>query len=192
MSITATFERSQDLVRFLSGLGGPELQQAAARGLTEHAHEQRRLSAQVMASVTGLPKARVDKPMSVTPASPGPSMEARVVLRDRAIGLHEYGNPSWNADLRPRMTSMGPRGSRSSSAGAEATGWNRRKVYRGSFVGKGMVFIRKGGKLKMLSGPVLANELVDQKKSNSKSVERYMDQDLTNRVMRHLALALGV
>lgn len=192
MQVTATFERSQELVRFLNKLHGPDMQAAAARGLTEHAHEQRRLSAQVMASVTGLPKGRVDKPMSVTPAAPGPAMEARVVLRDRAIGLHEFGNPSWNADKRPRMTSAGPRGSRSSSAGAEATGWNRRKVYRGSFIGKGMVLIRKGGKLKMLSGPVLANELVDQKKSNSKSVERYMDQDLTNRVLRHLSIALGI
>lgn len=192
MRLRASLTRTLEIDRFVAALSGPAMRTAGARGLTEHAQEQRRLSVTVMTRMTGLPKGRVGAVTRTHAASAG-GLVAKVVVSDRAIGLHEFGSPVWNADLKPKAYGKGVfRGPRSSSAGAEATGWNRRKVYRGSFIGKGRVLVRKGGKLKMLSGPVLANELVDRSKTNSKSVEAYMEQDLSNRVMRHIALSLGL
>jgi hypothetical protein len=187
--LTVRYSRSAGLEKFLSSLSGPQLREAAGRGLREHGAEQRRLSVNVMTRMTGLPKGRVS---SVTKQRTISAVETHVRVDDRAIGLHEYGSPTWVRDISPRKFGEGIfRGRVSSMPGAMATGWNRRKVYNKSFVAKGKVFIRKGGKLKMLSGPVLANELVDRKKTNSRSVESYMEADLAQRVLRHVSLAVG-
>lgn len=189
----ATLVGSADLgqlIAFLGKIGGPEMQVAAARGLNEHTKEQRRQAVTTMTRMTGLPKGRVSGVTRTINAKPGPSMESKVRVADRAIGLHEYGSPSWVRDLSPK----GGKGAVSSMAGAEASGWNRRKVYKGTFVAKGKVFVRKSeGRypLKMLSGPVLANELSHMKKSTAPGAVKYANLDLERRVVRHVMLALG-
>lgn len=190
MQVTAQLDRNSEIFTFLRKLEGPAIQKAAARGLNEHADEQRRQAVTTMSAKTGLPKGRVSGVTKVIRAGGGSSMTAMVRVADRAIGLHEYGAPSWNRDLSPK----GGKGAVSSSAGAEATGWNRRKVYKGTFVAKGKVFLRKGDgrfPLKMLSGPVLANELSDLKKSTAPGAQRYAAMDLERRVIRHVQVALG-
>lgn len=191
--IDARFERRTELTTFVKALlGGVE--KAAAAGLNEHTHEQRRQSVVRMTRITGIPGGRISGVTKVKPASPGPSMEAHVVVKDKPIGIHEYGNPRWVRDMKPRHTAYGPRGRVSSMAGAEATGWNRRKVFPHTFIGGGKVLFRSksSGKLKQVWGPVLANELVDPKKSNAPAAEAYLSLDLTNRVLRHIGLSMGI
>ena len=178
------------LLAFLGKVGGPEMQVAAARGLNEHTKEQRRQAVVSMTRITAIPSGRIGGVTRTINAKPGPFMESKVQVRDRAIGLHEYGNPVWVRDLSPK----GGKGAVSSMAGAEASGWNRRKVYRGTFVAKGKVFVRKSDgryPLKMLSGPVLANELAHMKKSTAPGAVKYANLDLERRVLRHVMLALG-
>lgn len=190
MQVTAQLDRNSDIFTFLRKLEGPVIQRAAARGLNEHTDEQRRQAVTTMAGKTGLPKGRVASVTKTISASGGASMVSMVRVADRAIGLHEYGQPRWTRDLSPK----GGRGAVSTMSGAEATGWNRRKVYPGTFVAKGKVFLRKGDgrfPLKMLSGPVLANELSDLKKSTAPGAQRYAAMDLERRVIRHVQVARG-
>ena len=191
MRVTGQLDRSSNIFQLIARLEGGHVQIAAARGLNEHADEQRRQAVTVMTAKTGLPKGRVASVTRTVRAVPGASMEAMVRVTDRAIGLHEYGAPTWARDLSPKPG----RGAVSSMRGAEATGWNRRKTYTGSFVAKGKVIIRTSDDrfpLKMLSGPVLANELTDMKKSTAPGAQRLAGMDMERRVMRHMQVALGL
>ncbi|TVR06641.1 MAG: hypothetical protein EA385_15090 [Salinarimonadaceae bacterium] len=191
MRVRVEIDRNSEIFRFVARLDSPMMRQAAAQGLNEHAQEQRRQAVTSMVRMTGVPRGRVSSVTKVARARPAHTMEARVTVADKAIGLHEYGAPSWVRDLTPGWRG----GAVSSMRGAEATGWNRRKTYSGAFVAKGKVFIRKSDgrhPLKMLSGPVLANELADKGKSTAPGAIRYAEMDMTRRVLRHVGIALGL
>lgn len=193
MKLTGQTEKSASLDHFLAQ-GGGGVAAAAARGLNEHAGETRRQSVVRIGNVTGVPRGRIAGEISVRNAAPGPVMEARVVASGKAIGIHEYGKPRWVADLSPRQVAPGTfRGARSSMPGAEATGWNRRKMFKGAFMAKGKVFWRDRatGRLRLVWGPVIRNELVDESKSNIKGAREFMRLDLTNRVLRYIAMTFG-
>ena len=191
MQPTAKLEKPRNLKTFFVKLGSPEMRQAAARGLNEHTEEVRRQSVTRMTSYTGVPRSRVAGKTKVIKARPSASMVARVQTADQAIGLHEYGAPTWTRDLKPGWKG----GSVSSMSGAEATSWNIRRQFKGTFVAKGKVFVRTGkardAKLKVLSGAVLANELSKPTRPNVAAAEKYTQIDLERRVMRHIVRVVG-
>ncbi|MER9961649.1 phage tail protein [Mesorhizobium sp. M0045] len=194
MKITATFHQDAELIRFLQKLEGPEMQQAAARGLNEHAGEQARQSVVRIAATTGVPAGRVRSKTRVVKAAPGPSMTAEVVTADVAIPLAEYGNPVWVRDLNP-MSDGKFGGSVSSMRGAEATGWNVRRQFPHSFIANGQVVVRTTKDrfpLKVLSMAVLANELAKPTRPNVPASERFAALDLEKRVVRQVIRTLGL
>lgn len=179
---------------FLTKLGSGEIRQAAAMGLNEHAAEQRRQSVVGISTYTGVPRGRVGAVTKLFKASPaGSSMQATIQTSDKAIGLHEYGAPVWVRDLNPFAD--GQRGgSVSSMAGAEATGWNVRRIFKHAFIANGRVVVRMdktSRRLKTLSMAVLANELAKPSRPNVEAAERYAAIDLERRVLRHVIRALG-
>ena len=192
MQVTAVFHQSHEVTRFLRSLSGPEMQTAAARGLTEHAHEQRRQSITRIAAITALPKGRVAGPIKVKRAPAGLATQAEVWVADRAIPLAEYGNPSWSRDLNPGWKG----GAVSSMSGAEVTGWGYRRQHKGTWVAKGQVWKRSDygndrSNPKMLWGVVLANELAKPSWKNVAGAEAFAQLDLEKRVTRHVLRALG-
>ncbi len=192
MQVTAVYHQSHEVTRFLKSLTGPAMQQAAARGLTEHAQEQRRQSIQRIVAITALPRGRVSGPIKVKPAPAGPATQAEVWVADRAIPLAEYGSPSWVRDLNPGWAG----GPVSSMAGAEVTGWGYRRVHKGTWVAKGQVWKRADhannrSPAKMLWGVVLANELAKPTWKNVAGAEAFAQLDLEKRVTRHVLRALG-
>lgn len=191
MRVTAKFHQSSDLAAFLRKLDSPAMQAAGARGLTEHAREQRRQSVVRITASTGVPRGRVAGKTRVKAASPSASMTAEVITADRAISLAEYGNPVWKRDLSPGWKG----GSVSSMAGAEATGWNVRRQFKHAFIAGGQVVVRTGpardAPLKVLSMAVLANELAKPTRPNVPAAEKFAQLDLEKRVTRHVLRALG-
>jgi hypothetical protein len=188
--------RTKDLMTFVTKLGSPELHRAAVIGLNEHAAEQRLQSVNRMVAYTGVPKARVgSKTRTIKASSSGDTTQAIVRTSDTAIPLAEYGNPVWTRDLNP--FEGGQRGgSVSSMAGAEATGWNVRRQFKGAFIAKGKVFVRVDrsnprSKLKELSMAVLPNELAKEDRPNAKAAEVYAAIDLERRIMKQVIRVLG-
>ncbi len=179
---------------FLTKLGSGEMRKAAAMGLNEHAQEQRRQSIVNVSSYTGVPRSRMSSATKLIKASSASeSMQAVIQTSDKAIGLHEYGDPRWVRDLNPFAD--GRRGgSVSSMAGAEATGWNVRRQFRHAFVANGRVVVRiskDSRRLKTLSMAVLANELAKPSRPNVPAAEKYAALDLERRVLRHVIRVLG-
>jgi hypothetical protein len=193
MKITAEFHQDSSIVQFLRKLDGPEMQRAAALGLSEHADEQARQSVVRISSYTGVPAGRVRSKTRVVRAKPGPTMVAEVVTADVAIPLAEYGNPVWVRDLNPMAD--GKRGGPvSSMRGAEATGWNVRRQFKHAFIAGGQVVVRKSKSrfpLKRLSMAVLANELAKPSRPNVPASERFAALDLEKRVVRQVIRTLG-
>lgn len=178
--VVATWRKDTGLDQFLKKLAGPGIEQAASVGLNEHAKEQRRMSIVRITAFTGVPKGRVSGTMKVIPSVPGPAMMASVVTSDPAIGLHEYGNPSW---------------SQGTPVGASATAWNVRRQFPGAFYHGGPVLVRKGKDrypLKVLSSAVLANELAKPSRPNVPAAEAYVAVDLLRRVNQQIVRFLGV
>lgn len=194
MKITAEVHHSSDLINFLKRLDSPLMRMAGARGLNEHADEQRRQSITRIVAFTGVPNGRVSGKTRVIKASAGASMEAKVRTSDVAISLAEYGNPVWVRDKSPMVDGKFG-GSVSSMAGAQATGWNVRRVFKGSFIANGQVVVRtsKARKpLKRLSMAVLANELAKPSRPNVPAAASFAAYDLEKRVTKHILVALGV
>lgn len=191
LKVDAVVTEMPEVRSFLERLTGPAMQQAAARGLTEHAHEQRRQSIIRIAAYTGVPNGRVASTTKVLPAKGGASPEVIVQTADRAITLAEYGNPAWVRDLNPGWKG----GAVSSMRGAEATGWNVRRQFPGAFIAGGQVVVRKGPErdapLKILSMAVLRNELAKPTRPNVPAAEQFAQLDLEKRVTRHVLRALG-
>lgn len=191
VKVDARITELGDIKTFLGKLTSPELRQAGARGLTEHAHEQRRQSIVRISAYTGVPSSRVRSKTKVRPATAGADMAAIVETADRAITLAEYGNPVWVRDLNPGWKG----GPVSSMRGAEATGWNIRRQFPHSFVANGQVVVRSGPErdapLKILSMAVLANELAKPSRPNVPAAEQFAQLDLEKRVTRHVLRALG-
>lgn len=178
---------------FLAKLGSGEMRKAAAMGLNEHAAEQRRGSVARITASTGVPKSRVGSTTRLIKAGASGDMQAIIRTRDKAIGLHEYGNPVWMRDLNPFADGIRG-GAVSSMPGAEATGWNVRRIFKHAFVAKGRVVVRvskTSRKLKTLSMAVLANELAKPTRPNVPAADRYAAIDLERRVLRHVIRAIG-
>lgn len=192
MKFHAEVVRPRDLQTFLMKLGSPEMRQAGIRGLNEHAAEHRRQSVVRISAYTGVPRGRVGSATRLIKA--GANMTAIIRTRDKAIMLSEYGNPVWTRDLNPMAD--GVRGGPvSSMKGAEATGWNVRRQFKGAFIANGQVVVRiskDSRRLKTLSMAVLANELSKPTRPNVAAAERYAALDLEKRVIRHVIRALGV
>jgi len=191
MQVTARFDQSSEIAHFLRNLTGPAMQQAGARGLTEHAQEQKRQSVVRIAAFTGVPAGRVRSKTRVTGAKPGPSMSAVITTADQAIPLGEYGNPVWVRDRNPGWKG----GAVSSMAGAQATAWNVRRTFGGTWVAGGQVYRRQTSDPRSrpvrLFSAVLANELAKPSRPNVSQTERFAQLDLEKRVTRHVLRALG-
>lgn len=194
MKVEAEFHQSRDLMTFLQKMESPQIRQAAVIGLNEHATEQRRLSTRGIAAYTGVPLGRVSSVTKLIKASASAqTAEAKIRTTDRAIMLSEYGQPVWVRDLNPFAD--GKRGGPvSSMKGAEATGWNVRRQFKGAFIANGQVVVRKSkdkNDLKTLSMAVLANELAKPTRPNVDASERYAAVDLERRVIRQVIRFLG-
>lgn len=178
MKVQPRIHYDKELGVFLRKLGSPAMQVAAARGLNEHAEEQRRQSVTSITSSTGVPKARIGGKMRVRKAAPGPVMQAEVRVSDTAIPLAEYGNPVWNRTM----------------PGVQAT-MNRTTIYKGTFLAKGQILRRTSKErypLKALSHIVPANELAKPDRPNVAGRLSYARLDLEKRVTRHVLRAIGV
>lgn len=178
MRIAAELHQSSELIQFLMKLNSPEMRTAGARGLNEHAGEQRRQSVVRMATTTGVPKGHVSKVTRVIPAIPSASMVAMVQTQDSAISLAKFGHATWSK----------------SDKGAVATAWNVRRTFPKSFLARGQVMIRTTKSrfpLKILSMAVLANELAKPTRPNVPAAEKFVALDLEKRVLRHVIRALG-
>ncbi len=189
MRTTTEFHQTGNFEVFLRSLAG-HLQPAAARGLNEHAEEQRRQSVVRITAYTGVPNSRVAGKTRVIKASAGKTAEAKVRTSDTAISLAEYGNPVWVRDRAPGRHG----GSPSTMKGAEATAWNFRRQFKGAFIAGGQVVVRTTKNrfpLKRLSMAVLANELAKPTRPNAPAAERYAVMDLERRVMRHVIREIG-
>jgi len=191
--IDVRYVRPTALTPFLRRLGSPEMVKAAAIGLNEHAAEQRLQAITRVAEYTGVPAARMAAKTRVIKAVPAGTMTATVETKDEAIGLAEYGKPVWVRDKNP--FAGGQRGgSVSSMAGAEATAWNIRRVFKGSFMVHGRVVIRTGEArfpLRTLYAAVLPNELAKPTRPNVPAAERFVQQDLETRVARNIVRFLS-
>lgn len=156
----------------------PELRSAMARGVSEHADEQKRQSVTRIAATTGVPKSRINTKTKVIRAS-SMNLTATVRTADEAISLGRYGRPSWNRSM----------------PGTEATGWNVRRIFRKSFMIGSEVYVRTTKKrkpLKKLHMAVLANELAKPSRPNVAQAESFAVLDLEKRVTRHVTLSLGI
>ncbi|KFL31726.1 hypothetical protein JP75_06555 [Devosia riboflavina] len=186
MKLVAELSRTSDFSVLVQRLGSPQMVAAAASGLNEHASETRRQTITRVSAFTGVPAGRVSKVTKVKKARPGGVMIAEVVTADKAIGLEEYGNPHWVRDLNPVADGKFG-GSVSSMAGAEATAWNRRRVHRGTFFAKGVVWKREpSGRLRKIFSTVLANEVAKPGWRNVLGAEAFVQMDLERRVVRHV------
>lgn len=194
MKVTADFHYQKEFETFIKRLSDPRIRAAAALGLNEHAQEQRRTSVVRISAYTGVPRGRVSGATKVVKAGGGGgSMQAIVRTSDAAISLAQYGNPVWVRDLNPMADGVRG-GSVSSMAGAEATGWNIRRQFKGAFMAGGQVVVRTTKArepLKRLSMAVLANELAKPSRPNVPAAERYAAIDLEKRVLRHVLRMLG-
>ena len=195
MKVTADFHYQKEFETFIKRLSDPAIRSAAAMGLNEHAQEQRRTSVVRISAYTGVPKGRVSGATKVIKAGGGGTMQAIVRTSDSAISLAQYGNPVWVRDLNPNSDGKWG-GSVSSMKGAEATGWNVRRQFKGAFMAGGQVVTRVDhanprSKLKRLSMAVLANELAKPSRPNVPAAERYAAIDLEKRVLRHVLRMLG-
>lgn len=187
MKITAEFHQSTQLAQFLAKLR-PGTLRGAARGLNEHAEEQRRQSIVRIVATTGVPAGRMSGKTKVRKARASAAMTASVETADVAIPLAEYGNPVWVRDLNP-MADGRRGGSVSSMRGAEATGWNVRRQFPHSFIANGQVVVRTSKArypLKRLSMAVLANELAKPSRPNVPAATAFAQLDLEKRVIRHV------
>jgi len=192
-NITADFHYQKEFEVFVKKLSDPRMRAAARLGLNEHADEQRRTSVVRISAYTGVPKGRVSGATKVIKAGGGGTMQAIVRTNDSAISLAQYGNPVWVRDLNP-MADGKRGGSVSSMRGAEATGWNVRRQFKGAFMAGGQVVVRTSESrfpLKRLSMAVLANELAKPSRPNVPAAERYAAIDLEKRVLRHVLRMLG-
>lgn len=186
MKLVAELSRTSDFSVLVKRLGSPQMVSAAASGLNEHAAETRRQTITRVSSFTGVPTGRVSKVTKVRKARPGGVMIAEVVTADKAIGLEEYGNPHWVRDLNPVADGKFG-GSVSSMTGVEATAWNRRRVHRGTFFAKGVVWKREqSGRLRKIFSTVLANEVAKPGWKNVLGAEAFVQMDLERRVVRHV------
>lgn len=193
MKVTADFHYQKEFETFIKKLSDPRIRAAAAMGLNEHAQEQRRTSVIRIAAYTGVPNGRVSGATKVIKAGGGGTMQAVVRTTAPAISLAEYGNPVWVRDLNP-MSDGKWGGPVSSMKGAEATGWNIRRQFKGAFVAGGQVVVRTSKArtpLKRLSMAVLGNELAKPSRPNVPAAERYAAIDLEKRVLRHVLRMLG-
>lgn len=193
MKFSAEFKHSTEIANFLANLKSDKMVRAGAHGLNDHAEEQRRTSIVRITGSTGVPRQRVASTMKVIKASPKGVMTAIVRTADKAITLAEYGNPRWVRDLNPMADGVWG-GSVSSMKGAEATAFNVRRQFAGAFITGGQVVIRTSKSrtpLKILSGPVLANELSKPTRPNVPAATKFANLDLERRVMRHVLRALG-
>lgn len=175
--VEADFQRPSAFENLIRKLDSAELRTAAARGLSEHADEQKRQSAVRISSYTGVPKSRFNRVTKVIRASAS-DLTATVRTADSAIMLGEYGNPEWDRSM----------------PGAVATGWNVRRTFRHSFMIGGKLFVRKSKSrtpLKPLSMAVLASELANPNRPNTAGAEALAALDLEKRVTRHVLLTLG-
>lgn len=178
LKIDAKLVRPHDLGSFLGKLSSPVIATAAARGLTEHAHEQRRTSIVRIVAYTGIPTGRVAGKMTVKPAKPGPAMQAIVESADSATMLGEYGGVEWHRSM----------------PGARVMAWNRSQILKGTFAHGGRVYVREGRSRKpivQLAGAVIPNELSKPERPNVPAAEAYVALDLMKRVNRHIMVALG-
>ena len=193
MKVTAEFRHQKEFEAFVRKLSDPIVMKAATMGLNDHAHEQRRQSVVRISAYTGVPRGRVADSTKVIRAS-GIGTQAIVRTSGPSISLAEYGNPVWVRDLNP-MADGKRGGSVSSMKGAEATGWNVRRQFKGTFTAGGQVVVRVSKsdpkKLKRLSMAVLANELSKPTRPNVSAAERYVAVDLEKRVLRQVIRALG-
>lgn len=192
MKVTADFHYQKEFETFIRRLSDPAVMNAARLGLNEHAQEQRRTSVVRIAAYTGVPSGRVSSSTKVIKAGGG-GMQAIVRTTAPSISLAEYGNPVWVRDLNP-MSDGKWGGPVSSMKGAEATGWNVRRQFKGAFVAGGQVVVRTSKAstpLKRLNMAVLANELAKPSRPNVPAAERYAAMDLKKRVLRHVLRMLG-
>ncbi len=192
MKVTADFHYQKEFETFIKRLSDPSVMNAARLGLNEHAQEQRRTSVVRIAAYTGVPSGRVSSSTKVIKAGGG-GMQAIVRTTAPSISLAEYGNPVWVRDLNP-MSDGKWGGPVSSMKGAEATGWNVRRQFKGAFVAGGQVVVRTtkaSTPLKRLNMAVLANELAKPSRPNVPAAERYAAIDLEKRVLRHVLRMLG-
>lgn len=192
MKVTADFHYQKEFETFIRRLSDPSVMNAARLGLNEHAQEQRRTSVVRIAAYTGVPSGRVSSSTKVIKAGGG-GMQAIVRTTAPSISLAEYGNPVWVRDLNP-MSDGKWGGPVSSMKGAEATGWNVRRQFKGAFVAGGQVVVRTSKAstpLKRLNMAVLANELAKPSRPNVPAAERYAAMDLEKRVLRHVLRMLG-
>lgn len=194
MKVTAEFHQSSDLGTFLQKMQSPLIRQAAVVGFNEHAEEQRKQSVQRITAYTGVPRGRVSsKTKLIKASSTGDVIQATIRTADVAIPLAEYGRPVWVRDLNP-FSDGKPGGSVSSMAGAEATGWNVRRQFKGAFIAGGQVVVRRGSgryPLKVLSMAVLANELAKPTRPNVPAAETYASFDLSRRIMKQIVRVMG-
>ena len=178
LKVSAELVRPTVLAEFLMKMESPEIQRAAARGLNEHAGEQRRQSITRIVAFTGIPKSRVGGETKVIKASASKAMTAVVENKDQATTLGEYGSPVWSKLM----------------TGAEAMTWNRRRVFLGTFFAKGEVFIRTTKErypLAKLFGPVIPNELSKPSRPNVPAATKFVAMDLEKRITRMVLVALG-
>lgn len=191
--IDVRYVRPTGLTPFLRELSSPGMVKAALAGLNEHADEQRRQAVVRVSESTGIPASRMAAKTRVIKAVPAKSMTATVETKDQAIGLAEYGKPVWVRDRNP--FAEGQRGgSVSSMAGAEATAWNIRRVFKGSFIVNGRVVIRTSKArfpLRTLYAAVLPNELSKPDRPNVPAAERFAQVDLESRITRHVVRYLA-
>lgn len=178
VKVDARLERLHEMTALVRRLQNLDMAVPAARGLNEHAEEQKRQSIVRISNFTGIPNGRVSGGMSIKRAVPAPSMTATVESRDQAISLGEYGSPTWSR----------------SEAGARATAWNKTRIFPGTFVAKGEVMARQTSArypLQKLYGPVIPNELSKPTRPNVPASEAFLALDLEKRITRHIIVALG-
>jgi hypothetical protein len=178
VKVDARIERVHEMISFMRRVQGADMRAAMARGLSEHAEEQRRQSIVRITNFTGIPAGRISSKTKVIKARPSALMEARIENRDQAISLGEYGAPTWSRSM----------------AGASATAWNKRHTFPGTFVANGEVYVRRTKKrlpLNKLFGPVIPNELAKPSRPNVPAAQAYLAMDLEKRVTRHIIVALG-
>jgi hypothetical protein len=182
MKFSADASRIVTIADMAVKLGGDAIQQAARLGLNEHTREQRRQSIVRVSAFTGVPQGYVSGKTTVRPAAGGAVMESAVVTKAQPMNIAKFGAASWTRAM----------------PGAQATGWNKRQTFKGSFIRNGVVLIRTSGKrnpVRGIYGPSLANELVrrDWKSAtpNPLMAERFAATDLSARILRILSVKLG-
>ncbi|WP_342361393.1 hypothetical protein [Terrarubrum flagellatum] len=183
LKIDARIDRPADLASISKLLGGPAMQAAGARALTEHSEQQEKRSAAFISGFTGVPIGRIRGVMKVRPAAPGAVMESAVELKDAAIPLGEFTYRSWSRSM----------------PGATHGDWpgSGKRTLPGTFSVPrygGMIYRRATSKrfpIVKVWGPVLPNELAKKERPNYPLAEAFAAQDLAPRVIRHIMSAMG-